>query len=559
MATAFMEIGGISVGNAIWNSVEVIQELNRHWWCKVKLLQTEDQRFPIESWLGQDCTIQATVESGSIIVFFGFILEGKLDYELSGGYTAELTCVTYSYKLELTHQESYFSQKGLASIANTITSVDGLTATVQCSQDILGDYVQWGETDFAFLIRLADDHQAWLRPSETGIEIYDQFQSGSTLTWRKEGEIVQFSMAGRLGQPTFQGTHYNPEKTQSQYFSGVEESPEFFGGSAPMVAAVLQASRSVMAPGALYSDTRALTAEAYEQKLKRESIRSVAANLVGHGVSRSPQVKAGDTLQIAGTLDAAGTYGVTKVVHRWTQFGYSNEFWCTPWKNWVSPVRPEHKPMDGVVVARVVDHNDPLGIGRLRVQYDWQTNSTTAWLRMAVPHAGGTRGFMFMPEVGDEVLVSFEHGDAEQPIVVGCLWNSANFAPRQSFLTGTMAAASGAVVGLGLIDDAVASGVPSDIANNNVKKIVTKSNNRLVFSDAVETQNQGAALIVPNVGSIKLLQTGLMSDGSSTGRPIIAIECTDGDILLGAPNGRVHIRSQYYSREIGTPPTGSTS
>lgn len=117
-----------------------------------------------------------------------------------------------------------------------------------------------------------------------------------------------------------------------------------------------------------------------------------------------------------------------------------------------------------------------------------------------------------------------------------------------------MAAAAGAVTGLGLTDDVLASGIPNDIANNNVKKIVTKSNNRLIFSDDVESCNQAAALIVPNVGSIKMLQTGNLADGTSTGRSIIAIECTDGDIFLGAPNGRVHIRSKFYSREVGVAP-----
>lgn len=553
MATSYVQIGGIAIGDAILQSVEVTQELNKHWWCRIQILQTENARPPVESWLGEACTIQAISELGSSTLFSGFVLEAKLNYELSGGYVAEITCVTQSYKLELTHQESYFSQKTLAAIAPLITGVDGLSAQVSCSSDEPGDYVQWGETDFAFLTRLADDRQAWIRPTDSGIEISSTFQGSSSLEWRKEGELVKFSVLGRLGQPTFQGTHYDPETTQSLYFSGVEKAPQFLGGSGPMVAAVLQASRSAMAPGAIFSDSRALTAVGYEAKLQRESVRSVAGNLVCHGVSHKPDVTAGNLITVSGLLDAAGTYGVTKVVHHWSQLGYHNEFWATPWSNWVSPVRPEHRAMDGVVVARVVDHNDPLGIGRLRVKYDWQTDSETAWLRMAVPHAGGTRGFMFMPEVGDEVLVAFEHGDPEQPVVIGCLWNSANSAPRESFLTGATAAAGAAVTGLALTDDAAGGGGPTDIVNNNVKKIVTKTNNRLIFSDAIDTQNQAAALVVPTVGSIKLLQTGIMSDGSSTGRPIIAIECLDGDIILGAPNGRVHIRSKFYSREIGSP------
>lgn len=427
MSTAFVEIGGISIGTAIVQRIEITQELNRHSYCSIELLQTDDQRFPLESWLGQSCTVQAITMACSALLFSGMVLEGKLQYLIAGNYVALLTCVSRSYKLELTHQEAYFSQQGMAAIAQVLVAEDGLTATVQCGQDLTGDYVQWGETDFAFLVRLADDHQAWIRPSETGIEIHDQFLSGPSVTWRQEGELIEFSMAGRLGQPSFKGTHYDFEKTKSLFFTDIQNEASFYSGSAPMVEAVKSASQAMLAQGALYYDTRALTAEAYEAKLKRESLRSVAAGLVGHGISRDANVAAGQTITLGGVFDADGTYGVTKVIHRWVPSGgYENEFWCTPWMNWVSPVRPEHKPMHGVVVARVVDHNDPLGIGRLRVKYDWQTDSSTGWLRMAVPHAGGTRGFMFMPEVGDEVLVTFEHGDAERPIVVGCLWNSAN-------------------------------------------------------------------------------------------------------------------------------------
>src|SRR6185295_15142009 len=106
--------------------------------------------------------------------------------------------------------------------------------------------------------------------------------------------------------------------------------------------------------------------------LERESMRAIGGNLIGHGISRNDQLRAGDLVQIQGNIDAHGVYGLVKVVHRWTSQGYTNEFWCTPWKKYVSPEPPKPKRIDGVVTARVTDNNDPRKMGRLQVQYDWQ-------------------------------------------------------------------------------------------------------------------------------------------------------------------------------------------
>src|SRR5690606_11337590 len=66
----------------------------------------------------------------------------------------------------------------------------------------------------------------------------------------------------------------------------------------------------------------------------------------------------------------------------------------------------------------------------VHVAYRWQTDgSVTGWARLAMPHAGNGRGMMFLPEVGDEVLVAFDDGDPEHPVVIGSLWNGRDIAP----------------------------------------------------------------------------------------------------------------------------------
>lgn len=83
-------------------------------------------------------------------------------------------------------------------------------------------------------------------------------------------------------------------------------------------------------------------------------------------------------------------------------------------------------------LARVTDVNDPDSLARVKVElYNTDTTSDVAvWARVAVPFAGGNRGAFFIPQVGDEVLVTFVNGDARAPIVIGSLWNGADAPPE---------------------------------------------------------------------------------------------------------------------------------
>ncbi|WP_409416820.1 type VI secretion system Vgr family protein [Flavobacterium sp. PS2] len=74
--------------------------------------------------------------------------------------------------------------------------------------------------------------------------------------------------------------------------------------------------------------------------------------------------------------------------------------------------------------ARVIDNNDPEGIGRIKVDFYWAAGSTKSeWMRMVQPYAGAGRGFYFIPEIGDEVQVSFEGNNVDCPYISGTYYN----------------------------------------------------------------------------------------------------------------------------------------
>lgn len=88
----------------------------------------------------------------------------------------------------------------------------------------------------------------------------------------------------------------------------------------------------------------------------------------------------------------------------------------------------------GVYPALVTDIADPDGQGRVRVQLPWSSDEGgrryEVWARLATLMAGGNRGSWFIPDVNDEVLVSFEAGDTRRPYVIGALWNGQDSPPE---------------------------------------------------------------------------------------------------------------------------------
>lgn len=86
--------------------------------------------------------------------------------------------------------------------------------------------------------------------------------------------------------------------------------------------------------------------------------------------------------------------------------------------------------MYGVVMGLVTNNQDPEKMGRVRVKFPWLSDDHESWwARIAAPMAGGGRGIYFLPEVNDEVLIGFEHGDVRFPYVLGALWNGQDAPP----------------------------------------------------------------------------------------------------------------------------------
>ncbi|GAB4191724.1 MAG: hypothetical protein OHK0022_05590 [Roseiflexaceae bacterium] len=100
-----------------------------------------------------------------------------------------------------------------------------------------------------------------------------------------------------------------------------------------------------------------------------------------------------------------------------------------------APAHWQPGAVHGAYLARVVSVDDPERMARVQVRLlsvdDAEGQNAPVWARVAVPYAGPGRGAFFIPDVDDEVLVTFASGDPRFPIVIGGLWNGSQSPPEQ--------------------------------------------------------------------------------------------------------------------------------
>ncbi|WP_312302272.1 type VI secretion system Vgr family protein [Chryseobacterium sp.] len=170
---------------------------------------------------------------------------------------------------------------------------------------------------------------------------------------------------------------------------------------------------------------------------------------------------------------------VTEAIHEIDTLGhYKGSFEAIAADTGFLP-KPEFTvPVAQPQIATVLSNADPEGQGRVQVRFDWQMNDTTNFIRVMSPDAGGTdqitqnRGYVAIPEIGDQVMVNFVHSHPDRPFVMGGMFHGG--------------------VGLG------------GGASNRVKSIQTRSGHRVVFTEdesIIITDKSGNEIHLDTTGS----------------------------------------------------------
>ncbi len=179
----------------------------------------------------------------------------------------------------------------------------------------------------------------------------------------------------------------------------------------------------------------------------------------------------------------------------------------------------------GVAGGIVTNNQDPDGQGRVKVKFPWLSDDNeTDWVRIATLMAGRGRGSFFLPEVGDEVLCAFEHGDINRPYVIGALWNGVDKPPETN----------------------------SD-GQNNIRKIRSRSGHEILFNDD-NTSMQEKIEIHTNSGHTIVLDDSAGQEKidivDKTGTNKVTIDSVQNAISIES-GLQLSIKSQVINIEAG--------
>jgi len=175
-------------------------------------------------------------------------------------------------------------------------------------------------------------------------------------------------------------------------------------------------------------------------------------------------------------------------------------------------MRDEHET-NGIVIGVVSTLEDEANLGRIRVSYPHLGGVESDWARLSSPMAGAQRGVFFRPEVGDEVLVAFEHGDPRRPYILGSLWSQEDKPPP---------------------DD-------GDQKANNWRFIRSRSGHIVLLDDT------------PGKEKIELIdKDGKRRVTIDSASSKITVLCDTGDVEIKAPSGKITIEAQEISIKATT-------
>ena len=360
---------------------------------------------------------------------------------------------------------------------------------------------------------------------------------GPLLTWEKELYSFQprETAAGQVSSVSVQG--YDP-KTKLPIQSLLPVPPLLpYGGAMPK--ADLALSRTVFGATSMEvvtdknPDMIPEAAALAQGKTGEINMRFLQADGVCQG---HPRVQAGNMVTIMGVgTKYSGPYLVSAATHVFGANGvYETHFSITGTEP--DTIRdlldktetPESLGLvKGVAIGLVTNNLDPLGLGRVKVKFPWRGSVPpveSAWCRIATPMAGPQMaGFYFIPDINEEVLVAFEHGDVNHPYIVGSLWNNIDRPPLPS---------AGVVVGGKVVKRIIKSRSGHQIILDDTpgKESITIQDKSMGNKLVIDTTQKSLTINV--LGNCEINATADVKIGSMT--KDVSIECTNFNVKAKA-------------------------
>jgi uncharacterized protein involved in type VI secretion and phage assembly len=377
----------------------------------------------------------------------GVLIKGEItalepEYGDDGQATMTIRGYDKSHRLHRGKKTRTFLKKKDSDIASTIAGEAGLSANVD-STSVTFDYIlQNNQTNWEFLRERARRIGYWVYVADGKLCFKKASGAGSgseELEWKKDLIMFRPRLSAVQQADKVKVRGWDSKAKKSILSEVTPAAPSSQGGVSNAGGAAAKSAFSgtseaivVTEPVVTVDDAKAV-AEGLGARISRDFLWA-EGECMGN-----PRVQAGTVVTIKGTgTQFSGKYLVTSATHIYSGGVYKTQFSITGQDpNTLSRLvgvdldAKDHMP--GVATAVVTNLNDPDKLGRVKVKFDWLgDNIESDWVRLAVPMAGAQRGFMSLPEVNDEVLVAFEHGNADFPFVVGGLWNNTDKPPAGS-------------------------------------------------------------------------------------------------------------------------------
>ncbi|HEX5013803.1 MAG TPA: VgrG-related protein [Candidatus Limnocylindrales bacterium] len=402
-----------------------------------------------------------------------------------------------SHRLNVGTNSRVFQNVTYSDIAREIAGKAGLEDGVEATQQVHEYVIQVNETDWEFLQRLAADEGVDCRvdgdtllfkpaPSATDGPALGSIAStkGTELVWGTTLRRFDARLAAAAQVAEVQVNGWDPVKKEAVV------------GKAPVTAthAALEMKPADLA-GFFGSKTLYITNAAIKTQEAADALAKAKAEQAGGAgyeatavCAGSAELRAGSTISVAGVnKPLTGQWSVSSTRHTIKNGEYQTVAECsgkqdrslTGLVSKLSGSAGSRQKFYGVAVGIVTNNLDPERVARVKVKFPWFDDQLESnWARVASLGAGKNHGLAFIPQVGDEVLVAFEHGDMRFPVVLGGLWNGVDKPPIDQD------------------DSPLGKKSPFDAGTVRRSGIVSRGGHRVVFHDAPD--DAGIAIISSN-------------------------------------------------------------
>ncbi len=386
--------------------------------------------------LTKEVEIESETSDGSKIT----LVKGEitaLEPQFEEGMIAELLVRGYdkSHRLYRETKTTAFLNKKDSDLASEIAQSANLQAEVETTSAVYDHIFQHNQTDLEFLMERAwrIGYECFVADGKLHFRKPPDGRAQVTLTWGDD--LLSFSprmtLAEQVDEVVVKGWDVDKQETitgqasNGRLYPSIQESKD-----GKQWASSFGAGKKIIVDQPVVSQAEAnALAEARLNELS-------GAFVVAEGTAfRRPDIKAGQMVQLDGLGQRfSGSYLVTNATHVYSDDGLKSHFTVRGSRTGllaeqVARDLPQER-LPGVVTAVVTNSDDPQNWGRVKLKFPWMADDAESdWARVVAPGAGPEAGFAALPDVDDEVLVAFEHGDFSRPFVLGGMWNGQHKLP----------------------------------------------------------------------------------------------------------------------------------